>query len=144
MIAVAAFILLGVLLGLVVLLAFADSFALLIAGHRRLMWPSKVAWITERKPVIVHSEAIMKVVPGSNRAAVTLGHTIVVGDWGYNEYLQDTFTWQNLIRHEQMHVHQREREGRPWIFLYIFTFIMHGYDNKYEREANLAELNAQR
>ena len=65
--------------------------------------------------------------------AVTVGHTIVVS----SKYLALPRARQlRSMRHERVHVQQRERLGRRYLLVYLAQFVRYGYDrHPLEREA---------
>ena len=76
---------------------------------------------------------IGKGTPSGRATAVTLGSVILV------PRRFDALTAQaqsSLIRHELVHVQQRDRYGRFYLPVYVVLYVVHGYtDHPFEREA---------
>lgn len=74
---------------------------------------------------------------GSDKVAIVIGQTIHLHNTRKPEFLQNS-RW---LLHELKHVVQFKSHGfLPFIFLYLWETIRHGYaNNKYEIEARLAE-----
>lgn len=72
-----------------------------------------------------------------NAVAIVLGKTIHLYKVSRNNFLSD----ERWLKHEACHIRQFEENGYfIFIFKYLWQSLKHGYyNNKYEKEARLAE-----
>ena len=77
----------------------------------------------------------------SDNAAIVIGRTIHLHNTSKNEFLQN----KRWLCHELKHIEQFRLYGFvSFIFKYLVENIRHGYtNNKFEKEARLAETNEQ-
>lgn len=77
----------------------------------------------------------------SGKVAIVIGTTIHLHNTHRKEFLED----KRWLLHELKHIEQFRRHGvLPFLFLYLWESIRHGYtNNKYEIEARAAEKNEQ-
>jgi hypothetical protein len=81
--------------------------------------------------------------PSGGASAITLGRTIIVPNlrltkdrpdtrWAWrlsgDTLLLSRAIWGEVIRHESVHVGQRERYGRWYLPLYVYWFVLRGYN----------------
>ncbi|MGZ5220375.1 MAG: DUF4157 domain-containing protein [Chitinophagaceae bacterium] len=73
----------------------------------------------------------------SSQVAIVIGRTIHLHNTRRKEFLEN----KRWVLHELKHIEQFRRHGfLPFIFLYLWESIRHGYtNNKYEIEARAAE-----
>lgn len=76
-----------------------------------------------------------------NKVAIVIGKTIHLHKTQQQEFLED----KQWLLHELKHIEQFRRHGLlPFIFLYLWESLRHGYiNNKYEIEARAAENDEQ-
>ncbi|MGH7467093.1 MAG: hypothetical protein ACRENP_03815 [Longimicrobiales bacterium] len=90
--------------------------------------------------------------PSGGASAITLGRTIIVPNlrlvpdrptarraWRHpgDTLFLSTAIWSEVIRHERVHVSQRERYGRWYLPVYLYWFALRGYSaHPLELEAN--------
>ena len=77
----------------------------------------------------------------SDKVAIVIGKTIHLHNTERNEFLQN----KRWVLHELKHIQQFQKHGfLPFIFLYLWESLRHGYaNNKYEIEARAAENDEQ-
>ena len=77
----------------------------------------------------------------SDKVAIVIGKTIHLHNTERNELLQN----KRWLLHELKHIEQFRHYGfLPFIFLYVWESIRHGYtNNKYEMEARASETDEQ-